>query len=215
MGCERRATELKSEHAALRLESHPCDVGAVPSAPSPADLVAAFKSLERGSVEMKPCKSLRFSKAYIDDTFRSGAQAGENINKLVVRSKDREQRRNVLESLLLKATRFHGRLHVLEGNRRLWALRKAEAKLGRSFSVRVDVQDMYLGCVHGKPTLRMFFDKYTTMNEGESVEVKQGASNLPQGVAASADASSASAPNNGPEPSRSSRDIFRGSRGKG
>ena len=52
------------------------------------------------------------------NTFRSGAQAGENINKLVVRSKDREQRRNVLESLLLKATRFHGRLHVLEGKGR-------------------------------------------------------------------------------------------------
>ena len=49
---------------AFRLESHPCDVGAVPSAPSPAILVAAFKSLGRGSVEMKPCKSLRFSKAY-------------------------------------------------------------------------------------------------------------------------------------------------------
>ena len=53
--------QSQCEHAALRLESHPCDVGAVPSAPSPADLVAAFKSLERGSVEMKPCKSLRFS----------------------------------------------------------------------------------------------------------------------------------------------------------
>jgi len=81
--------------------------------------------------------------------------------------------------LCLVGVRYHGRTHIVEGNRRLWALREAEQRLCRPFEVKVDMQDLYIGMIHGRPALRMFWDKYTTENDGINIFLDEPAANCP------------------------------------
>lgn len=135
--------------------------------PPAAQLAEDFNLMRKGRKEMVPLNELRYAKSVIDETFNNGPQAGETVRTLIQRLRCPSTGHAVLASMCLVAVRFHGRLFVVEGNKRLWALRQAGCP-----AVRVDIQDMHLGLVHGEPALRRFFDKYTTEDEGKSVKVQ-------------------------------------------
>ena len=88
--------------------------------------------------------------------------------------------------LCLEAVRFHGRIHVMEGNRRLWALQRAAQVLERALEVQVRVYDLYLGRVRGRCALRVCWDKYTSQNDVASVEFRETLAQTPVALLAAA-----------------------------
>jgi len=129
-----------------------------------------FHVIRHGSKVRMPCSELRYTKKEIINSFSSGPETGEAVNSLVDRllSSDADQ---VLTTLCLVAVRYHGHVFVVEGNRRLWALRQAELKSGKGLAINVDIQDLYLGKVKGQPALRVFWQKFETRNFGKSIEI--------------------------------------------
>jgi len=176
--------------------------------PSGAAVQVALRRLRRGEKQCISTQQLRFCKAKISDKFRKGKQQGEPLEALVEKLVEEEQQLRIdaaaglqtspkiRDSLLLVAVKFHGSLFVVEGNRRLWAIREAEHRLGgATFEVNINVQDLYLGDVHGRTAIKGFWDKYSTKNEGKSVEVvhglNEGAEDSHQDVSVSATSSQA------------------------
>ena len=174
VSCSDCRAALQREHACLQLEALITDLAESPNVGTISasgallrQFLDKFHTLRHGDVLNIPCNELFYAKAKISSHFQHGKQAGEPLELLVDRLVSGECR------LELCAVRYHGRLYVVEGNRRLWCLKEAEKRLGKELSVRVRVSDMYLGSVRQQdqrcPALQTFWEKYTTDNQGTSV----------------------------------------------
>lgn len=133
-------------------------------------LTEDFTSTKRGKKEKMPLSELLYAKATVEATFNSGPQAGESVSGLVDKLLGPDGL-TLLDDLKLSAVVYHGKIFVVEGNKRLWALREAERRMRAKLEVKVDIQDLYVGSIRGRPALRAFWEKFTTRDGGKTVQV--------------------------------------------
>lgn len=188
--CQRCAEALRAEHAAVWLdELHDAARGELAASANRKELGSGLSEVLEGFMRVRkerlPCSELFFCKAEIDDVFRNGPPGrpgGELVSALAERLVTEHldeggcgssaEARGTLEVLCLEGVRYHGRTYIVEGHRRLWAIRKASEVLGLTLNVWVNVHDLFLGAVRGRPALRAFWDKHTTRDAGASVIVR-------------------------------------------
>jgi len=164
VSCDRCQSYLTKQRKALEF----CE-----TEPTANNFLDAFQKWAKGEVRSLPCSELFYAKAAIGHTFRHGKEQDtplEGLKRKLV-GKDGAQ---VLKGLKeLTAIEYHDRLYVVEGNRRLWALKEAERHLNKELVVRVRIVDLYVGYVRQQeqrsPALVTFWEKFTTQNSGTSV----------------------------------------------
>lgn len=171
VSCNACKVALRRQHTSLRLEDLAAhlDAGTINASGNEVlqQVFHAFRALADGEVRIIPCSELFYAKARIGRHFQHCKQTGEKLELLVDRLISQECR------LELSAVRYHDRLYVVEGNRRLWCLKEAEKRLRKDLSIPVRISDMYLGSVRQQaqrcPALQTFWEKFTTQNGGTSV----------------------------------------------
>eukprot|EP00928_Gymnodinium_smaydae_P056668 TRINITY_DN40000_c0_g1_i1.p1 TRINITY_DN40000_c0_g1~~TRINITY_DN40000_c0_g1_i1.p1 ORF type:complete len:341 (+),score=51.91 TRINITY_DN40000_c0_g1_i1:85-1023(+) len=157
MSCSMCAEELSSQHRALSRVTDAAQLG------------IEFEAIRRGAKQMMACSELRYTKGVIGSTFKNGEPINNLRDKLICD----DTRADVLRALCLFAVRYHGEVFVVEGNRRLKALNDAETVIRpeQTLEVQVEVVDLYLGRIYGRPALRVFWEALSTKDEGKTVEV--------------------------------------------